>query len=73
MFSTIFSSGLVNSIVAIALTTAVSVTGSINSLQTYSSFHLIEPHRKPGKISKFQLVVLKFAQKLINLKLQFFS
>lgn len=74
MFSTIFSIiGLINSIVAIALTTAVSVTGSINSLQTYSSFHLIEPHGKPVRISKFKLVVLRFTQKLINLKLQFLS
>ncbi|WP_445629719.1 hypothetical protein [Nostoc sp. DSM 114167] len=32
---------LVNSIVAIALTTAISVPGCINALQTYSSFHLI--------------------------------
>ncbi|MEH2369630.1 hypothetical protein [Nostoc sp.] len=53
MFSTIFSIiGLGNSIVAIALTTAVSVTGSINALH-YSSFHLIEPHRKPVVINKF--------------------
>lgn len=73
MFSPIFSRGLVKSIVAIALTTAVSVTGSINSLQTYSSFHLIQPHRQPFILNIFQLVVLRFTQKLINLKLQFFS
>ncbi|MEH2088031.1 hypothetical protein [Nostoc sp.] len=54
MFSTIFFIiGLGNSIVAIALTTAISVPGSINALQTYSSFHLIEPHRKPVVINKF--------------------
>ena len=73
MFSTIFSSGLVNSIVAIALITTISLPGSINALQTYNSFHLIEPHRKPVIINQFQLVLLRFTQQLINLKLQFFS
>lgn len=54
MFSTIFSIiGLVNSMVAIALTTVISVPSSTNALQTYSSFHLIEPHRKPVVINKF--------------------
>ncbi|WP_196516641.1 hypothetical protein [Nostoc sp. WHI] len=67
MFSPIFSCALVQSVVAMSTTgyayavaTAVSVTVSINSLQTYSSFHLIEPHRKPVVIKEFKLVLLEF-------------
>ena len=59
MFSTIFSSGLVNSIVAIALITIISLPGSINALQTYNSFHLIEPHRKPVIIRTYAKIAKK--------------
>ncbi|PHM08765.1 hypothetical protein CK516_18705 [Nostoc sp. 'Peltigera malacea cyanobiont' DB3992] len=65
MFSTIFSIiGLVKSIVAIALTTAISVPGCIKALQTYSRFHLIEPHRKPVVINKFLACSIKIYPKI---------